>query len=165
MHGYFIVRLWYRTSAYDQVIVVRPDSCRVRQVNRIGAARDYVRQRLAQLICACTEKPRVTKFRKVLEPTRPRAPTSKVRSVGVHFCSAISDIKPAYRASLRICAASMPSSAGHVSSSKITVLESEDQSTASGRSSVEQIAGGNTNCNFQWLANSSRWHRFTRRLA
>src|SRR3954463_13436384 len=92
----------------------------------------------------CTEKPRVTKDRKVLEPTRPLAPTSSVSSFGVHFCSVISAISPAYLASLRICAASIPSSAGQVSSSRMTVLESEDQSTASGRSAVEQIAGGKT---------------------
>jgi len=70
---------------------------------------------------------------------------------------------------LRICAPSIPSSAGQVNSSRITVRVSEDQSTASGLCSVGQIAGGKTNlrslrstCNFQSLANSSRQRRFLR---
>ena len=52
--------------------------------------------------------------------------------------------RSAYLVTFLMCAASMPSSAGQVSSSKITVRERADQRIMSGRAFVGQIVGGKT---------------------
>ena len=76
--------------------------------------------------------------------TYPRAPTSIVRRPAAQPASPISCLSCEYRPSLGSRAASMPSSAGQVSSIMITFLSATDQITMSGRSLVATISGGNT---------------------
>src|SRR4028119_852837 len=90
-------------------------------------------------------RPRIVKARYVRVDTKPRAPTSSVSNCGFQkLDSAKLSRSFVYFASLRSFAACRPSSAGTVSSSKITARHRMHQITTSGRSLVAQIDGGKT---------------------
>ena len=75
--------------------------------------------------------------------TSPRAPTSIVIKSAFHLAEMFS-IRFAYRVFFRISAASIPCSAGHVSSTMRTLRVEFDQIIISGLSDVGKMAGGKT---------------------
>ena len=89
--------------------------------------------------------------------TNPLTPTSMVNNRGFHFfVLLIWDIRGRYLVCFLTLAASNPSSAGHVSSIKITFWRVWDQITISGRSLVQVISGGKTIFSLSKLAKSSQ---------
>ena len=75
---------------------------------------------------------------RVEKATKPRTPTSTVsHSVWMEICST----RSLYLTSLRDLALAIPSSAGHVSSMRITFFRDGDQIMMSGRSLVAKISG------------------------
>ena len=81
--------------------------------------------------------------RRVEKATKPRTPTSTVRRVQSHSVwLEICSTRLLYLRSLRDLALAIPSSAGHVSSIRITFFRDGDQIMMSGRSLVAKISGG-----------------------
>ena len=94
-------------------------------------------------------------------PTKPRAPTSIVHRRGIRPISQTWRTRSMcmYLVSLRILAASIPSSAGQVSSIIKTFFKSTDQITISGLCSVHKISGGKISFWFTstWSFQSDPW--------
>src|SRR4051812_18825647 len=89
-------------------------------------------------------RPSFTSALKVEFPTKPRAPTSIVRSSGSHPAVEMVSVRFKYLDSFLIWAAFIPSSAGQVSSRRMTRRDILDHRIMSGLSLVAQIDGGKT---------------------